>query len=480
MLNVNLTPGTNVVTVALNPGSYLGEIATYDGPVTGTPPATSGNILSENQSFPITVAAGKANVPTITLDGVPSTNYDLQFTNLSPNMLQIQYSPGSSPPYVFRVAEPSASVMFTVSSYDARGNLIMGPGAPTFSVTSDDGFTASISGANVVSLGAPSAATGVQPPLLTFSTSAPGCPPGGCSWTEYAGFNSLLAIADQGANDVLIETTETNLTDPILATIKTNGIPGDVKFDLQGNLFISDEGGNAVTEYAPPYTGTPRTTIAGLASPSQIALESGGGYLAVVNAANVVIYALPHGKQAPVAVLNVAANAVAFDPVGNLWVATSNSGVIEYASGTLAATGIVANANEPTGIGFDNHYNLYIANSGNGTVTEQFPNNYTGGPNATATVAGVNSLVVLPSSSTVIACGTNMASVYVGAFSFYEDLTSGSSPCQATIDVQETIWLSDRDTASVLGYPNTGSLSSPIRQPAGFSPGPIDAYPLGQ
>jgi hypothetical protein len=45
-------------------------------------------------------------------------------------------------------------------------------------------------------------------------------------------------------------------------------------FDGAGNLFVVNEGNNTVTEYAPPYTGSPIATIStGLNSPVALLLS---------------------------------------------------------------------------------------------------------------------------------------------------------------------------------------------------------------
>ena len=68
---------------------------------------------------------------------------------------------------------------------------------------------------------------------------------------------------------------------------------------------------------------------------------------------------------------------VAFDPGGNLWVA-SNGSIVEYSASQLGTSGSPAAAvtlsgnsiSSPEGLAFDGSGNLWVANAGNSTVTE--------------------------------------------------------------------------------------------------------------
>jgi hypothetical protein len=68
--------------IALNPGSYIGTIVTYDGPLSATQQPT-GTVLSKDQSFPIAIVAGQTNTPVISLYGAPS---GIQFSSFSNNL----------------------------------------------------------------------------------------------------------------------------------------------------------------------------------------------------------------------------------------------------------------------------------------------------------------------------------------------------------------------------------------------------------
>ncbi len=113
------------VSFALPAGSYTASFTTYDGLLSGTTP--TGNVLSANQTMPVTLALGQANAIDVTLYGVPAS---------------IVFVPQSSPrltvdgtgAYTLTSCFPSENM--TVLALDADGNVIVGPGAPSATLTS--------------------------------------------------------------------------------------------------------------------------------------------------------------------------------------------------------------------------------------------------------------------------------------------------------------------------------------------------------
>ncbi len=91
---------------------------------------------------------------------------------------------------------------------------------------------------------------------------------------------------------------------------------------------------------------------------------------------NVTEYALPYTGGAPTATISNSVNAplgLAFDSSGNLFVANRGNGTVtEYAPPyTGAPTATISNSvNAPAGLAVDSSGNLFVANNGNNTVTE--------------------------------------------------------------------------------------------------------------
>ena len=299
----------------------------------------------------MTVVRGKANVPTITLSGVPS---GLQFFSLSPNLRVVTNIPLFMLPTIL-VAGQGVSGRFAVYATDPDGNVILGPGAPAFAVAGSGGFSATVGG-NTVRLAVPSPAnTNVS--QMTFTANSPACVSvAACTWKTYAGFDSLLATADSGNDDVVIQTAGSDPAAPLVTTV-TSGIndPIDVNFDASGNLFVANYGNSTVTIYAPPYTAPPAVTISnGINGPNQFALRS-DGMLAVVNAGggNVAVFSAPYANETPITIAN-SSFAAAFDPSGNLWLATTSSGIQRYQPPFATASATASSGvSLPFGISFD-------------------------------------------------------------------------------------------------------------------------------
>lgn len=123
-----ISPEVCTVTFALAPGAYTATFATYDGLLDGSNNPT-GNVLSQNQSIPVTIAAGQANSINVTLQGVPAS---VALIPLPGSTLSRTSTAG------FTLSKCFVSQSVSVIGVDADGNYILGPGAPTPSLTSSD------------------------------------------------------------------------------------------------------------------------------------------------------------------------------------------------------------------------------------------------------------------------------------------------------------------------------------------------------
>ena len=136
-----ISPTVCTVTLVVAPGSYTADFATYDGLLDGNGNPT-GNKLSANQGFPVTIVAGQPNAINVTLQGVPAS---LAFLPGVASGLRGSMSSG------YTLSTCAAGVhAVTVLGVDADGNYILGPGAPNPSLTAS-------SGGATVAIGAPAA-----------------------------------------------------------------------------------------------------------------------------------------------------------------------------------------------------------------------------------------------------------------------------------------------------------------------------------
>jgi virginiamycin B lyase len=123
---IQLAPGSNTFSVALAPcptaaACYTGTIATYDA---------HARVLSSNQRIAFAITAGSNNSIAVTLDGIAAS---LTLTPTGASSLQGSDAAGFSISKCVTVAQAVA-----LAAYDADGEQILGAGAPTLSLTSND------------------------------------------------------------------------------------------------------------------------------------------------------------------------------------------------------------------------------------------------------------------------------------------------------------------------------------------------------
>lgn len=136
--NSNLTPNSPncapsplvcTIVVSLVPGKYVAAIATYDGVLNSNKNPT-GKELSANQNVPITITSSGTASTNITLGGIPKT-------------VLFVPSPGSklagNPATGFTLTRCAAGVQsVNVFGLDADGNIILGAGAPSVTLASNN------------------------------------------------------------------------------------------------------------------------------------------------------------------------------------------------------------------------------------------------------------------------------------------------------------------------------------------------------
>ncbi len=318
----------------LAPGTYTATLTTYDG-ANGT-----GNVLSTAQSIAFTVTAEESNTVNLTLSGVPAS------TAVHPVSSFISAASGSNS---YDLLGQGART-FLVESLDADGNIIVGPGAPTYTVGTVSGTLSGVtvaapttSAPNRFSV-TPPTAYGSGTAAFTVTPTFAGQATDGCTQTGAncaavtvsvamdpliyvgnGGNNSVTAYDGNGVQQTLSGTPFPNLNNP-------KGIAYDPS---NGFLYVTNAGNNTVTAY--DQNGVQQTlsgTFPNLFSPSGIAYNPGNGFLYVANANN------------------------------NTVTAYNQNGAQQTLTGTFP------NLNNPQGITYDSIDGfLYVANYANNTVT---------------------------------------------------------------------------------------------------------------
>jgi hypothetical protein len=371
--------------VALAPGSYTATLTTYDGYNAGTQTAT-GNVLSTGQNIAFTLLAGQANTIAIALSGIP---VQLVLTPLTP----LTTANGSASYHLVGAGKHP----FLVAALDADGNVIVGSGAPTFTIAAPTGaLTASAVQPTTAS---PNQFSFIPPTTFgtgtaTFAVAATyaGQPTDGCAQPGAAcgpvnvvidmvraivvancgtsppgalspcpgGADSIAIYADGGASP--------------LQTITGAAIssPQNVVADTAGNIFVYNAGfgtlGGTTQEFLAP-TFTPGPTINSRGGTMAIA---GDGTLYLADRYNnsdlINVYRPPYTGP-PVASWDPASGSFAIPeamviaPNGDLWVDDSyNAQIWKYSApvnGTPSPTVTLTQTQFPFSIALDPSGNLF-------------------------------------------------------------------------------------------------------------------------
>jgi hypothetical protein len=375
------------LTFALPIGSDTLQVSAYDG-ANGT-----GNLVS--QQLPVvTVVLAQANQFAMTLDAVPGT---IAFGTL-PGGVNCGGTPVSC---AISAGQPAFNVPITVS--DAHGTPMTSnavSGSPTLSVSSDNTAAVTVSVTqNPYAVVITPAASGTGTAHVTL-TATPANAGDGLSATQMSAAVSLnpapqalsgpigMALDRQGnlwvtsiGSGQVTEYAPPYTGSPVFAV---DGLftPVGVLFDSAGDLLVSEFGNNDVRVYAPPYADTPTATIATGLQPFQMALDASGSlYVGITGGIGVQVFNPPFTSSSTLAY--TIANGMgggfglAFDGSGNLWYHDRTAGIIEYSPPFSAASAPVTIMNNGSfqnlgDMAFDASGNLYLTNLG-GNVQEVSP-----------------------------------------------------------------------------------------------------------
>lgn len=323
-LTVALAPCTNAT------NCYTASLTTYDQ--TGG----TGNVLSAAQSITFTVTANQSNNIDLTLSGVPARTIVAPTTSLTG-----EHSANNYDLYA------QGAHGFNAYSVDADGNIIVGSGAPTFTVTTNsNAMGAMITGPSSTS---PNSFTIAPPGTYSFNTVSVTVTP------TFSG-QATNGCTQSGANCAGVTIT----ADMEVLVYVVNILNGTIKA-------FNDEGMQQ----------TLSGTFSNLDGPEDIAYDSSNHYLYVTNGLNGTVTA--YDDQGVLQTLTGSfANlnnptGIAYDPSnGDIYVARLDGTINAYNDEGVAQTlpaGSFPNLTTPYGIAYDSSDgNLYIADPGSDVV----------------------------------------------------------------------------------------------------------------
>jgi hypothetical protein len=332
----------------------------------------------------IKVASGKANTLKMVLGGVPVA-VDVGLVGSSP----LAYHDQNTGLFTFAGSGAGAAQELQVIATDADQNIIVGPGAPTFGLQSND--TADLTIAAVAGQNGVFKLTPLHATTAAITLTAGATPLEGSSGSVFGHFtlqlSPLLYVANSGNKTI---TEYSSWSDSPIVTIPASaGLvnPWTMTLDASGNLYVANLTlAGSVMEFAPGST-TPSRTITGLEGPDiGLAVDASGDVFVTEAVGNVDVKEFtPSGGNTPSRTLSAATSptginvpaGIALDASGNLYVANNGGtiGVSVYAPGTSTTPVAVFDTgmNAPYSDAFDASGNLYVANYGGNNVTKYSP-----------------------------------------------------------------------------------------------------------
>jgi sugar lactone lactonase YvrE len=153
--------------------------------------------------------------------------------------------------------------------------------------------------------------------------------------------------------------------------------PAGVALDAKGNLFVVDNGGSAVKEFAAPGYTTPGVTLgSGFKIPFGVALDGSGNVFVADSGNKAVKEILAAGGYLTVKTVGAGFSnpeGVAVDGSGNVYVADSSDNTVKEilaAGGYATVTNLGAGFNAPSGVAVDSAGNVFVADFGNNGLKE--------------------------------------------------------------------------------------------------------------
>jgi hypothetical protein len=390
----------------LSPGNYTVAVSVYGGP------NASGPLFGPVTTSAFAVSAKQPNAAVgFAIGGIPAA------VELSGASFAVHPAAGSG----FTIYSESAQP-FVANVEDANGNDIVGPGAPTFAVTTS-GATGGAWQVTAPTAQAPNSLS-LDPPATISSASVTVTAQYGDGTCAQAG--AVCSATFPVANDLQLLFVA-NCTGSCNSK-SASGVPGSVTMyappyggaptatilngvvqpialltDASLNLYVANAFGGSsnagsVTIYAPPYTGQPTTISTGIDNPGALALDPSGNLWVANQAGNglngtIAEYVPPFTGPPVRTIANVTGvpTALAFDPQGNLFVGNGSS-LLEYAPpyGGTPAT-VVSSLSVANGFSIDSSGDLYYVDS-NGAV-DLFTPPYSGPPMQLQRVSGTLGLL---------------------------------------------------------------------------------------
>ncbi|HEV3142218.1 MAG TPA: hypothetical protein VGY57_16950 [Vicinamibacterales bacterium] len=460
------------VQIPLDPGTYDMTIDTYDG-YDGTHGTATGSRLSSGQTIGFTILAGQANTVSLTLSGIPAA------IAVFSNAMGVRGGQTIGFTEYANLAQK-----FTVAALDADQNLIVGAGAPAFTIAaaSGSGFTITnptTTSPNTFSL-AGSGTSGLTESFTATAAYSDGtCSTAGavCS-TTFSVTNVVQTLFVSNSNGNTVTVYNGPYATPSVTVSGINS-PQGIATDGSGNLFVANNSTAYVAIYAPPYTGSPVHAGPNGSYTTQSVLIGPGNVLFADGGANAFTVGPPY-TQTPTTITNSAwaQKQMSLDASGNLFIPDQNNNwVKEYAPPYTASpvATITSGISQPQQTLVDPSGNLFVLND-DAQLTEYAPP-YTGAPTMIGRTSAQPTVMIMDADANLIVAyaDNNTVAVYAKPYTGapIATLSSGiNHPVALAIDYAGDLFVANLGNSTVTEYASsyTGSpvatISSGVNGPA--------------
>ncbi|MEI6077517.1 MAG: BACON domain-containing carbohydrate-binding protein, partial [Verrucomicrobiota bacterium] len=271
--------------------------------------------------------------------------------------------------------------------------------------------------------------------------------------------------------------TVTNTT-----TLMSSGLssPRGVAVDGTGNVYIADNGNNAIKKWTTASNTVTTLVSSGLSSPSGVAVDgAGNAYIAdtgnnaikIWSAANSNINTLvSSGLTSP--------TGVAVDGAGNVYIADNGNSAIKKwtATNSIVTTLLSSGLSSPSGVAVDGAGNVYIVDFGNNAIKKWTSANSNVTTLVSSGLSSPTGVAVDGAGNVYIADNGNSAiKKWIAASNTVITLVSGLNlPCSVAVDGAGNVYFADKNNNTIKELPHAFVDSTPKLE--GLSAG-IDTLP---
>ena len=262
-------------------------------------------------------------------------------------------------------------------------------------------------------------------------------------------------------NDGVVDRTGTVSIGGSNPTIAVGSYPSGIAIDASGNVWVTNNGSNTVTELSS--TGSTIGTYSVGSGPWGIAIDSSGNVWVANSDTNNVTELSSTGSTIGTYSVGSYPERIAIDSSGNVWVGNYNDATVTKLSSTGISIGTYSVYSGPLCIAIDASGNVWITMAGDSdnNLTElsstgnTIPSTITGAYTVASTLGGI----AIDSSGNVwVANWSNSVTKLSSTGSIIGTYSVGTNPVGIAIDGSGNVWVANYGGSTVTELSSTGSI----------------------